>query len=259
MIKYYGGKIWLGKQIEKYLPNDKMNGFVDLFVGGGSITDVMSNHYKNIIINDLDKNLINFYNVAKNDYGTLLELTFKLRDNITFEDVKRFRYELDNEDDEYLRAFKYYTCVYCGYGGKPYASPTKDKFNQYKNRDIGKDLRLCRDTLFFAEILSKDYSELKYNGFLYYCDPPYYKVGDNTYYGLKGKSHKDFDHIRFKEYIDNISKTNKVIISYEDSKEIRELYRDFNFVELNKKTVNYNPNNKNNETLQTNELLIMNY
>lgn len=107
--------------------------------------------------------------------------------------------------------------------------------------------------------MSKDYSEIKLKNFLYYCDPPYYKVGDNTYYGLKGKSHKDFDHIRFFEYITNIAKENKVIISYEDSEPIRELYKDWNIVGLSKKTVNFNPNNKNNETLKTPELLIMNY
>lgn len=35
MIKYYGGKIWLGKQIENYLPKENLRGFCDVFVGGG--------------------------------------------------------------------------------------------------------------------------------------------------------------------------------------------------------------------------------
>lgn len=34
MIKYYGGKIWLGKQIENYLPKENLRGFCDVFVGG---------------------------------------------------------------------------------------------------------------------------------------------------------------------------------------------------------------------------------
>lgn len=202
---------------------------------------------------------MNFYYLAKNDVSTLFEIIIDNRQDVTFEEVKRFRYELDTEQNEYIRAFKYYTCIYCGYGGKPYASPTQDKFNQYKRRDVWKDLKLCRDTLFNCELFSKDYKEIKLNNWLYYCDPPYCKVGDNTYYGLKGKTHKDFNHISFFEYITEISKNNKVIISYEDSEIIRNLYKDWNIVSLNKKTVNFNPNNKNNETLQTNELLIMNY
>lgn len=40
MIKYYGGKKWLSKQIENYLPkNYEFDKFIDLFVGGGSISD----------------------------------------------------------------------------------------------------------------------------------------------------------------------------------------------------------------------------
>lgn len=177
----------------------------------------------------------------------------------TFDEIKQYRKILKEEKDEYLKAFYYYTCVYCGYGGKPYASPTKDKFNQYKKRNVSKDLILCRDTLFNCELRNEDYKNIKYSNCLYYCDPPYNNVGDNTYYGYNGNNHKNFNHLEFYEYISEISKTNKIIISYEDSEEIQNIYKNFNIHKINKKTINFNPNNKKNETLQTNELLITNY
>ena len=55
------------------------------------------------------------------------------------------------------------------------------------------------------------------------------------------------------------SMNNKIMISYEDSETIRELYKDWNIVEIDKNTINYNPRTKKSDTIKTNELLIMNY
>jgi hypothetical protein len=52
---------------------------------------------------------------------------------------------------------------------------------------------------------------------------------------------------------------NKIMISYEDSETIRELYKDWNIVEINKNTTNYNPRTKKSDIIKTDELLIMNY
>lgn len=262
MIKYYGGKKWLSKIIKKYIPNKKVDYFVDLFVGGGSISDCLCGDYDNIIINDKDENLINLYSYIKNNS---LEESVKYfeqeRENVSFEDVKTFRKRLfeDKSLTSEEKAFLYYSCVYCGYSGKPYASPTRDKYNQYKRRDIKKDLTLCKNTLSKCNIKCCDYNEIKLKNAFYYCDPPYAKVGDNTYYGNKGELHKGFDHNEFFEYVTELAKDNYIMISYEDSGYIRELYKDWNIIELNKKTVNWNPSKKVNETLKTDELMILNY
>ena len=257
MIKYYGGKIWLGKQIENYLPKEDLKGFCDVFVGGGSISDILSKHYKYNLINDKDANLINFYNVAKERNGELIEYILENRNKYSMLDIKNFKNELEN-DEPLLRAFKYYSMIYSCFGGKPYDVPTKDKYNNYIKRNVEKDLLLCKSTLSNCSILNKDYKELIYSDILYYCDPPYYKVSSNTYYGKNGKNHKDFDHGEFAEWIKDRSKNNKIIISYEDSDYIRSLYKDFNIKEISKKTTTFSKN-ENNRTIDTPELLIMNY
>lgn len=262
MIKYYGGKKWLAKIIENFLPCCDCETFVDLFVGGGSISDVLSLRFPNTVINDKDRNLINFYSCVKNIPIDKMVFYFETRrDCTTFDDVRTFRYRLDSDLHlpDLERAFLYYSCVYCGYGGKPYASPTSDKYNQYKKRNIKKDLAFCKSTLSRCDVKCEDYHNVMLQNAIYYCDPPYAKVGDNTYYGNKGNAHKEFDHLDFFNYISEISKNNFVMISYEDSEYIRNLYRGWNIVELPKKTVNYNPGKDKSETLTTNELLILNY
>lgn len=262
MIKYYGGKKWLGKIIKNFLPKCECETFVDLFVGGGSISDALSDTFPHIVINDKDANLINFYSCVKNVSIDEITSYFEtMRESTTFDDVRTFRYKLESDFHfpNLERAFLYYSCVYCGYGGKPYASPTQDKYNNYKKRDIRKDLTFCKSTLSRCEVRCEDYHDVKLQNAVYYCDPPYAKVGDNTYYGSKGKAHKEFDHIDFYNYILEISKSNFVMISYEDSEYIRNLYRGWYIVEIPKKTVNYNPGKDKSETLTTNELLILNY
>lgn len=261
MIKYYGGKKKISKIIKMNLPSIECKTFVDLFVGGGSVTDCLCDDFPVVIINDKDDNLINFYRCVKEQsLSEIIAYFEKKREETTFDKVKTYRNKL-NEDtlSDLDRAFLYYSCVYCGYGGKPYVSPTKDKYNQYKRRNITKDLTLCKNTLLKCDILCEDFHRVKYENAFYYCDPPYALVGDNTYYGSKGINHKGFNHYDFFKFITEIAKKNLVMISYEDSSFIRELYKEWYIIEIPKKTVNFNPKNKNNETLITNELLILNY
>ena len=79
MIKYYGGKTWLPKYLEKNLPKDNnIETFIDLFVGGGSVSDFLSTKYKNGICNDLDSNLMNFYWVAHNRTNELYDYILRV-------------------------------------------------------------------------------------------------------------------------------------------------------------------------------------
>ena len=47
-------------------------------------------------------------------------------------------------------------------------------------------------------------------------------------YMVKGKLHKEFDHIKLFEWVKKHSSSNKIMISYDDSPYIRELYKDYN-------------------------------
>lgn len=264
MIKYYGGKTWLPKYLEQILPKDKnIRGFVDLFVGGGSVSDYLSTKYKYGLCNDLDSNLINFYTVVKENREELEKYILNHRQDLEFEEVKNFRYSFDSESNKFIKAYKYYVCVYNGFSGKVYDTPTKSNLEAFKKRNIAKDFDLIEKTLNSCKLSNKDYHELIYKDCLYYCDPPYWKVGKNrnrhNYYGLKGENHKDFDHYDFYNFITQISENNYVIISYEDSEEVRDLYKDWNIIKIDKKSTNINTNTLKGMSKDTPELLIMNY
>ena len=268
MIKYYGGKTRLVKIFEKYLPKENFENIIDLFIGGGCCTELLERKYgsrQHYIINDIDENLINFYRVIEN--SDLDELTnyFNLnREKYNLEQIKDFRKCLKDKKffNEIEQSFYYYTCIYCGYGGKPYATPTKDKYSNYTRRDIREDLKKCKSSIcnFNVDILNEDYRNIIFSNSFYYCDPPYCKVGAKEYYGQNGENHKNFNHEDFCKFVSMLSSmNNKIMISYEDSKTIRDLYKDWNIVEIDKNTTNYNPRTKKSDTIKTNELLIMNY
>lgn len=261
MIKYFGGKSKLIKYFIPYLPTN-INKIIEPFVGGGSCTLEFSKLYPNIekVINDIDYNLITFYKIVENSDLNELSKWFEIqRNSLTLDKVKEFRNILKtNNISQIERAFIYYTCDYCGYGGQAYATPTQDKFNQYKSRNIYKDLQRCKNTLRNCKIYNQDYTNINFENSFYYCDPPYYKVA-RPYYGYNGINHKGFNHEEFNKWITKIGENNKVMISYDDSDHIRELYKNWNIIEIPKNTIAYSPKNKNSVTVITNELLILNY
>ena len=138
MIKYYGGKKWLSKKIKYYLPKDSsINVAIDLFVGGGSIAEVLVDNYSSVFINDIDYNLITFYNECKNNPEQFIQYITSKIENLSFDEIKTYRYKLNNNEQPNIEiAYLYYCCVYSSYGGKVYQAPTRANFNVLKNKNI---------------------------------------------------------------------------------------------------------------------------
>lgn len=260
MIKYYGGKSWIGKLLQNYLPQETPSTFIDVFVGGGNVVDKVYKNFGKCIINDIDKNLINFYEVIKaNDISMVCHRFEHWREKLQFDDLKQFREKLSGDiDDKMYFAYMYFTMNQCGFSGKCYDSGTIGNFNKYLVMDIRHYLIPIKDCLQYCEIHNKDYHDILYKGCMYYFDPPYAEVGQNNYYGYKGKNHKGFDHTEFRDFVNDIAKDNFVLISYEDSPTIRELYKDYNIVKIDKKSVFYS-STEGVKSKDTNEVLIFNY
>ena len=60
IIKWIGGKRRLLKEIKKYIPED-YNDYYEPFFGGGALFFDLELKNKKIVINDINKDLINFY------------------------------------------------------------------------------------------------------------------------------------------------------------------------------------------------------
>lgn len=71
ILKWPGGKRRLLPEIRKYMPELQGCRFVDVFVGGGAVfMSLMSNK---LLINDVNPELINFYQVVKSNPEALIE------------------------------------------------------------------------------------------------------------------------------------------------------------------------------------------
>lgn len=80
-VKWAGGKGNLIKQLIEYLPNNFIEQqkvtYIEPFVGGGAMLFYMLTHYSNIkhaVINDVNQDLINCYQLIKNNPTELIKL-----------------------------------------------------------------------------------------------------------------------------------------------------------------------------------------
>lgn len=85
-VKWAGGKGALIKQLIEYLPsnfNEQQEiTYIEPFVGGGAMLFYMLTHYSNIrhaIINDVNKDLINCYQLIKNNPIKLITLLQRIK------------------------------------------------------------------------------------------------------------------------------------------------------------------------------------
>lgn len=72
------------------------------------------------------------------------------------------------------------------------------------------------------DILATDLSSYD----LVFLDPPY-KLDDSFLYGVSGSAHKGFDHDKLAVMVKEVAKETKVILTYNDSQEVRDLYQGF--------------------------------
>lgn len=224
---YFGAKCKLSRELIKYFPKNIAELiFIDVFTGGGSMALLATQLFKKVIANDIDSNVINMYQFMKSAqlFGEFCNNRLQLENKMLLQ--SRFK-ELDNTFT-IENAYNTYCCSYSNYGGKTYTTPSTVKVDTLLRRDNVKFLNGLKDYLSKIEFLNKDYKEvLIYKNAFYYLDPPYWKVKSDKYYGLDGENHKNFNHYEFKEQVDKIAKHSYIMVSYEDSPEIRELYKDY--------------------------------
>lgn len=86
ILRWAGGKSWLLKDISKYLPT-KFNNYYEPFIGGGSVYIHLksTNKIRNkAFLSDQNSDLINAYNVIKNDPICLIELLKEFKNEKDF-------------------------------------------------------------------------------------------------------------------------------------------------------------------------------
>lgn len=247
-ISWIGGKNNLKKEIVSRFP-ENYSTYVEVFGGAGWV--LFHKEKGGIeVYNDLNSNLINLFRVVKyHSKEFIKECEFLFNSRELLEDYKE-NYTRRNLTD-IQRASNFYMLIKYSYGSdlKNYGAKTTDKLNSldYIRRVNERLSKVLMENLDFERCIKKYDKEET----LFYLDPPYLKT--ESYY-----KNVDFvieDHKRLRDILKNIK--GKFLLSYNDCEEVRELYKYFNIVEIERH--NNLVSKYENKERNYKELIIMNY
>ena len=180
-LKWAGGKYRLLEQIKKVLPEG--NRLVEPFVGAGSV--FLNLNYSNYWINDINKDLINLYQVIQTNHRYLLEQVenlFKCGNN---KESYYFNRQIFNErkQDKITQASLFlYLNRHCFNGLCRYNK--KNQFNvpfgKYKTiylpeKEITNTHKRLQNVKITSLSFEEVFSDIK-QGDVIYCDPPYHNT-----------------------------------------------------------------------------------
>lgn len=246
-IKWAGGKKQLLEQFKPFFPK-KIERYFDVFVGGGAVLFYIIQNYKPkyVFISDINEELINTYEVIKNDVENLINELKKLRQNHNKETYYKIRAEDPKLLSKLIRASRFIYLNKTCFNGL-YRVNSKGQFNvpmgSYKNPSIfsEKDLIEISKLLQNVEIKLMSFEDiLKYakeDDFCYF-DPPYYplKKGQSfTTYTKEVFLEKEQE--KLKDVFEKLDKRGcKVMLSNSNTNFIKELYKDYkiSFVNANR-------------------------
>lgn len=227
-LRWPGGKSKMTKILDKFLPKE-VDKYLETFVGGGSVLLYIIQKYNPQVIyaNDIDENLINYYNNVKNNPQSVIDECLEIKNNYNKDSFTDEFYKLNRE-----KASHFFISNKTSFSGlnKNYSSQAYDRNFSIRCINKIKDISTILKTTNF---LNTDFINLNkfiedISGYFIYLDPPYFGNKDKGLYGKDGKLHKNFNHLELFEWVKKYSLNNKIMISYDDSPYIRELYKDFN-------------------------------
>ncbi len=248
-LKWAGGKGQLLSEIEQYYPfkDGKFNKYAEPFVGGGAVLfDILSKYkLKEIYISDINPELINAYQMIKDNVDTLIEMLYDMQNDYIpldidgrkayymqkrnrFNDLKTNEKNGKNTEKATLMIFLNKTC----FNGL-FRVNKKGFFNvpmgAYKSPMICDEvnLRAVSEKLQNVTIVCGDYKKsanfIDENTFVYF-DPPYRPITDtSSFTAYTQTSFDDQKQIELAEFVNDMhSKGARVVVSNSDPKNANE-------------------------------------
>ncbi len=245
LYRYAGGKTRVKKDIIKFIfsVNPSLEKIVSPFFGGGSIEIQLASMGVNVAGYDIFEPLTDFWHYVQEpekqkELYKILHQQFPLnpagnenlkditpeekdrRKGINSQNYKNYLPLLES-DDRFERAWGFYMAIKGSYSGKIGCSTflSREEFRLVgleKVRDFYNPNLTVKSGNCFDVIPQNN------NEFLY-LDPPYYDTISH-YYGKKGELHKSFDHEKLREVLEKHK--GGFVMSYDNSKEVRKMYKD---------------------------------
>lgn len=235
-IKWIGGKKLLRERIISEFPAE-FERYIEVFGGAGWVLFARDKHAKFEVFNDANSNLINLYRCIKFHRAALQdELLCITHSREMFFDCKA---QMDMRGlTDIQRAARYFVLIRSSFGADLRSFATgivniPDQIDGFIN--VQERLkRVIIENRDFEQII-KTYDR---QNALFYLDPPY--LSTEKYYEA-GFSNKD--HMRLNLVLRNIK--GKFILSYNNDDYIKNLYKDFNIIEVERNnTLSSQSNNK---------------
>ena len=287
-VKWVGGKGQLVSQLEKHIPakgEKVLTKYAEPFVGGGALLfNILSKYnFEEIYIGDINKELINAYNVIKNNVEELITLLAKMqqtfyhldedgRKNYYYDARNRFNSLILNKDTATEKTSLFIFLNKTCFNGL-YRVNKKGQFNvpmgAYKNPTIcdEKNLRNVSEALQNVTIVCGDYSLSKDfidKDTFVYLDPPYRPISETAgFTAYNADCFDDNEQIRLARFIDEINLSGaKIMLSNSDPQNVNpedtffeELYKAYT---INKVEATRAINSKGDSRGKVKELLICN-
>ncbi|MCW8895648.1 DNA adenine methylase [Sulfurimonas sp.] len=248
-VKWVGGKRGLLSQIIPLIPKE-FNNYFEPFVGGGALFFELYSlgllKDKNVYLFDINTELINTYNVVKNNPTELIKnlKEFKAKHSKEFYyDVRAWdREEGFSKRGDTLRATRFIYLNKTCFNGL-YRVNSKGYYNvpigSYKNPNICDELVIynASEALQKATILNASYKDVilhvKKNDFVYF-DPPYYPLTPTSSFTSYSEfNFLDKEQIELFEVFKKLNKKDVFVVhSNSDTEFIKNLYGEFHIEEI---------------------------
>lgn len=254
-LKWVGGKRQLMPSIVEHLPkNIQTYTYVEPFIGGGAV--LLHIQPKNAIINDFNEELINVYEVVKNNLEELIENLKIHKNNADYfyqlrglDRTERFQ-NLTPVQRASRIIYLNKTC-FNGLYRVNNAGEFNAPFGRYKNPNIVNEptLKAVNKYLNSNNVILKsgDYAEIltdaNENSFVY-LDPPYHPISENSNFtGYVQGGWNIFDQIRLREFCDQLNERGiKFLLSNSSAQLIKDQYENYTIttVKANRGKIQYN-------------------
>ncbi len=266
-LKWVGGKRQLMPAIKELLP-EKFTTYYEPFIGGGAV--LFNIQPKKAVINDSNEELINVYEVVKNNPDELImDLKSHKNESDYFYDIRA----LDRKDDfkklsKIKKAsrviFLNKTC-YNGLYRVNNSGEFNSPFGKYKNPNIVNESTIRAVSKYFNNnditILNGDFEDavkgIRKGAFVYF-DPPYHPVSQSSNFtGYVPGGFDMFEQVRLRDLCIELDKKGvNFLLSNSSTPLIKDLYKDFNIkiVKANR-VINSNAKKRG----EIDEVLIRNY
>ena len=221
LIKWSGSKWNLATRIIPLFPVHER--YVELFAGTASVL-LRKEPSAVEILNDAYAELINFYLIVINEHDAFMD---KAKWFISCEKLHEFYKNLE-PNDNVERALKFFYLNWFSFVGWQGSRNFQVTRTTKTNRAIREDkFELFRKRMKDVQLLDRSYEtvipDLDSLETFFFCDPPYYELGNRNY--LLAFQHSD--HAKLALLLKGIK--GKFLLTYNDCEEIRSLYSWANF------------------------------